>query len=124
MMPALRNSGKTQIVSSFIRTPATYWFKQDDNLHHGQFLFRHKGKKKKGKPNYPPTKLLVKARRHMRKKLPPELKAELRISTRKSRRDWTQAVKNHNAARRNKRLIAKGQLEGKVLLFEPRGMFR
>ncbi len=26
-------------------------FYQDDNLHHGRFFFRHKGKRKKGKPN-------------------------------------------------------------------------
>lgn len=42
-------------------------FYQNNNLHHGPFLFRHKGKRKKGKPNYPPTKLIVKTARRWSK---------------------------------------------------------
>ena len=47
----------------------SYYHPREENLHHGQFLFRHKGKKKKGKPNYPPTKLLVQCGRRWRRPL-------------------------------------------------------
>lgn len=80
-----------------------YVWNKKTNLHHGRFLFRHKGKKKKGKPNYPPTKMLVKAHRHQRRALPPELKAEIREDLRQARRNWRAAVKRHNQERREKR---------------------
>lgn len=44
------------------------------NLHHGRFIFRHKGKKRKGKPNYPPFKPIVKSARRWRKPIPKELR--------------------------------------------------
>ena len=96
MNSALRNSGKTQMVTGCIFKPAQYWTCRNNNLHHGPFLFRHKGRKVKGKPNYPPTKLIVKAHRHMRRKLPAELKATRVEDRRRAKRNWTEAIIANN----------------------------
>lgn len=88
----------------------SYWTYRDDNLHHGRFLFRHKGKKKRGKPNYPPTKLIIKTRRQWRRKFPLELNRQMREDMRQSRRDWTQAIKEHNRERREARIAAKNRI--------------
>lgn len=76
----------------------------DDNLHHGRFLFRHKGKKRKGKPNYPPTKLLVKTGRKWRKA---DRGSTLRHrdERRRVRREWTAALQAQTQRRREQRAI-------------------
>lgn len=57
----------TGVVMQTYYSPTKYVYTRDENLHHGRFLFRHKGKRKKGKPNYPPTKMLVKTGRRWSK---------------------------------------------------------
>lgn len=95
----------------------------DENLHHGRFLFRHKGKKKRGKPNYPPTKLVVKtgrknqrADRGQRKRNKPD--------ARLARSLYSDALKVHNKERRCRRALERTlHSEGNVI-FVPKGMFR
>lgn len=82
-----------------------FWAGRSDNLHHGRFLFRHKGKKRKGKPNYPPTKLIVKTRRQWRKADRGRTIRD-RDEVRQARREWTAAVKKENARKRRERQIA------------------
>lgn len=84
---------------------ASFWA-FDDNLHHGRFLFRHKGKKRKGRPNYPPTKLVVLTGRKWRKADRGRTVRE-REERRQARRDWTAAVKKENTRKRRERQIAR-----------------
>lgn len=58
---------KQTVIGHRVYVMSKYYYPRDENLHHGRFLFRHKGKRKKGKPNYPPTKLLVKTGRRWSK---------------------------------------------------------
>jgi len=102
-MNAVRSIDTTRLVTASIYRPAL-WYVGDNNLHHGRFLFRHKGKRKKGSPNYPPTKLVVKSRRQWRRPLPPDLKADLLTDSRKSKRSWTQAIMKHNDELRPQRV--------------------
>lgn len=62
----LKDLLKSHPVKTVYYAPMCY-YPENTNLHHGPFLFRHKGKRKKGKPNYPPTKLIVKTARKWRK---------------------------------------------------------
>jgi hypothetical protein len=92
---------------------------EDARLHHGRFLFRHKGKRKKGKPNYPPTKLIS---RTMRKCSKPDRGQNIRDRERRreSQRKWTAANKERNQRRREARLINRSP--NVVRLFEPKGI--
>jgi len=83
----------------------SFWI-GDDNLHHGRFLFRHKGKKQKGKPNYPPTKLIVKTRRQWAY-ADRGWRIREREERRRVRREYTEAIKKENARKRRDRLIAR-----------------
>lgn len=103
MQSALRNSGKTGMMTTMVSRPS-FWCFKETNLHHGPFLFRHKGKKRPDRPNYPPTKLIVKAHRHMRRKLPADLKATFPAESRKARRDWTLAIIANNDKLRPQRV--------------------
>lgn len=91
-------------------TKYTFWYK-DSRLHYGRFIFRHKGKKLKGRPNYPPTKRIVKSGRQWQRPLTPEMKAELRASRRQWRREYTAAIKKHNRERREARIAARERID-------------
>ena len=96
---------KVESVSWCMNYRPTFWV-GSNNLHHGRFLFRHKGKKQKGKPNYPPTKLVVKTDRKWQR-ADRGRRIRERDERRQARRDWTAAIKKENARKRRDRLIAR-----------------
>ena len=94
-------------------------FSTATKLHVGRFLFRHKGKKKKGKPNYPPHKAIVRDVRRCAKASRGQ-RREHRALCLENRRMRRQSIKMRNRAKRVERLI--DQSSNVIRLFEPKGL--
>lgn len=86
-----------------------FTYPENNNLHHGRFLFRHKGKRKKGKPNYPPTKMIVKTARRWSK------------SKRGWRKLWRAEEREMIKARERKRQVEKAMQGQTQQMFTRRG---
>lgn len=94
-------------------------FSTKTKFHVGRFLFRHKGKKKKGKPNYPPHKAIVRDRRRCAKASRGQ-RRQYQSLRRENERVRRQSIKMYNRAKRVERLI--DQSANVIRLFEPKGL--
>ena len=94
-------------------------FSTKSKLHVGRFLFRHKGKKAKGKPNYPPHKAIVREKRRCAKASRGQ-RRQYQTLRRENERMRRHSIKMYNRAKRVERLI--DQSANVIRLFEPQGL--
>ncbi|QVD49280.1 hypothetical protein LUCX_210 [Xanthomonas phage vB_XciM_LucasX] len=81
------------------------WSNETHGLHVGHYVFRHKGKKRKGRPNYPPFRSpLRRSARYCNKPNRGQRKRD-KPHSRLIERTFTKALKAHNKARRQDKLI-------------------
>ena len=102
------------VIDQFV--PVSLFFTKS-KLHVGRFLFRHKGKKAKGKPNYPPHKVVVREGRRCAKASRGQ-RRQYQALRRENERMRRQSIKTYNRAKRVEKLI--DQSANVVRLFKNR----